>query len=157
MGFMARKYDFVACKQQRCRPVCTFALSDLHLYQLPFILIALWHVDLINVAYLTACTCLYQVIKTLHFLNDIINDVELTQKSTIMSWSPVWKVNQLIEYQVRLRERMLNCEASQQVFSKPCLVNLISNNTYLVFSIYCSLSGKYNGYINRLLALQYSG
>ena len=50
---------------------------------------------------------------------------------------------------------MLNGSASL-AFSKPCLVNLISNDTRLVFSIYCSLSGMYNGNINWLLALQYS-
>ena len=34
---------------------------------------------LINVVYLTAC-CLYQVMMTLHFLNDVANDAESTQK-----------------------------------------------------------------------------
>ena len=33
---------------------------------------------LINVVYLTAC-CLYQVMMTLHFLNDVANDAESTQ------------------------------------------------------------------------------
>ena len=35
------------------------------------------YVDLINVAYLTACY-LYQVYMKLHLLNDIVNDVEST-------------------------------------------------------------------------------
>ena len=35
---------------------------------------------LIDVIYLTAC-CLYQVMMTLHFLNDVANDAESTQKS----------------------------------------------------------------------------
>ena len=39
---------------------------------------------LINVVYLTAC-CLYQVMMTLHFLNDVANDAESTQKSKITS------------------------------------------------------------------------
>ena len=76
---------------------------------------------------------------TLHFLNEVANDAEWTQKSIIMSYSLVGRVNQLGElinriliissYQAQLRECMLNCSASlviQQVFSKPCLVILIS-------------------------------
>ena len=39
---------------------------------------------LVNVVYLTAC-CLYQVMMTLHFLNDVANDAESTQKSKITS------------------------------------------------------------------------
>ena len=39
---------------------------------------------LINVVYLTAC-CLYQVMMTLHFLNDVANDTESTYKSKITS------------------------------------------------------------------------
>ena len=39
---------------------------------------------LINVVYLTAC-CLYQVMMTLHFLSDVANDAESTQKSKITS------------------------------------------------------------------------
>ena len=39
---------------------------------------------LINVVYLTAC-CFYQVMMTLHFLNDVANDAESTQKSKITS------------------------------------------------------------------------
>ena len=35
--------------------------------------------NLINISYLTACY-LYQVMMTLHFLNDIANDTESTQK-----------------------------------------------------------------------------
>ena len=37
---------------------------------------------LINVVYLTACY-LYQVMMTLHFLNDVANDAESTQKSKL--------------------------------------------------------------------------
>ena len=39
---------------------------------------------LINVVYLTAC-CLYQVMMTLHFLSDVANDAQSTQKSKITS------------------------------------------------------------------------
>ena len=52
---------------------------------------------LINVVYLTAC-CLYQVMMTLHFLSDVANDAESTQK---------WKI-----ISARLWERMLNRSAS---------------------------------------------
>ena len=48
-------------------------------YQSPLILTALFQHDLINVSYLTACY-LYQVMMTLHFLNDVANDAESTQK-----------------------------------------------------------------------------
>ena len=53
-------------------------------YQSPLILTELFQHDLINVSYLTACY-LYQVMMTLHFLNDVANDAESTQKSTITS------------------------------------------------------------------------
>ena len=39
---------------------------------------------LINIVYLTAW-CLYQVMMTLHLLNDVANDAESTQKSKITS------------------------------------------------------------------------
>ena len=39
----------------------------------------------------------------------------------------------------RLLKSSLPGSRSQQAFSKPCLVNLISKDTYLVFSIYASL------------------
>ena len=53
-------------------------------YQSPLILTELFQHDLINVSYLTACY-LYQVMMTLHFLSDVTNDAESTQKSTITS------------------------------------------------------------------------
>ena len=43
------------------------------------ILTELFQHNLINVSYLTACY-LYQVMMTLHFLNDVANDAESTQK-----------------------------------------------------------------------------
>ena len=48
-------------------------------YQSPLILTELFQHNLINVTYLTACY-LYQVMMTLHFLNDVANDAESTQK-----------------------------------------------------------------------------
>ena len=50
------------------------------LYQSPLILTELFQHNLINVSYLTACY-LYQVMMTLHFLNDVAYDAESTQKS----------------------------------------------------------------------------
>ena len=44
-------------------------------YQSPRTLTELFQHDLINVSYLTACY-LYQVMMTLHFLNDVANDDE---------------------------------------------------------------------------------
>ena len=58
-------------------------VTDKAVYQLPLILTALLHLDLINAAYLTVC--LYQVIMMSHFLNDIVNDIELTRKLIITS------------------------------------------------------------------------
>ena len=48
-------------------------------YQSPLILTELFQHNLINVSYLTACY-LYQVMMTMHFLNDVANDAESTQK-----------------------------------------------------------------------------
>ena len=53
-------------------------------YQSPLILTDLFQHNLINVSYLTACY-LYQVMMTLHFLNDVGNDAEPTQKWRITS------------------------------------------------------------------------
>ena len=53
-------------------------------YQSPLILTELFQQNLINVSYLMACY-LYQVMMTLHFLNDDANDAESTQKSKITS------------------------------------------------------------------------
>ena len=63
-------------------------LSGILLYQSPLILTELFQHNLINVSYLTACY-LYQVMMTLHFLNDVANDAESIQKSKITSQSLV--------------------------------------------------------------------
>ena len=49
------------------------------IYQSPLILTELFQHNLINVFYLKACY-LYQVMMTLHFLNDVANDAESTIK-----------------------------------------------------------------------------
>ena len=49
------------------------------IYQSPLILTELFQHNLINVSHLTACY-LYQVMMTLHFLNDVANDAESTYK-----------------------------------------------------------------------------
>ena len=49
-------------------------------YQFPLLLTELFQHSLINVSYLTACY-LYQVMMTLHFLNDVANDAKSTRKS----------------------------------------------------------------------------
>ena len=51
-------------------------------YQSPLILTEFFQHNLINVSYLRECY-LYQVMMTLHFLNDVANDAESTQKSKI--------------------------------------------------------------------------
>ena len=110
---------------------------------------------------------------TLHFLYDVANDAESTQKSIITSYSLVWRVNQpgklinrnhlcvpgshllksiqfprlgfenscWIALQAsRCQQMARQAPLCQQVFSKPCLVNFISKDTHLVFSI----SGAYH-------------
>ena len=52
------------------------------IYQSPLILTELFKHNLINVSYLTACY-LYQVMMTLHFLNDVAYYAESTQKSKL--------------------------------------------------------------------------
>ena len=47
-------------------------------YQSPLLLTELFQHDLISFSYLTACY-LYQVMMTLHFLNDVAYDAESTQ------------------------------------------------------------------------------
>ena len=58
--------------------------DNIYVYQSPLILTELIQHNLINVSYLTACY-LYQVMMTLHFLNDVVNDAESTQTSKITS------------------------------------------------------------------------
>ena len=60
-----------------------YTLKSLN-YQSPLILTEIFQHNLINISYLTACY-LYQVMMTLHFLNDVANDTESTQKSKITS------------------------------------------------------------------------
>ena len=57
---------------------CPPANTGIDNYQSRLILTALFQHNLINVSYLTACY-LYQVMMTLHFLNDVANDAESTQ------------------------------------------------------------------------------
>ena len=58
-----------------------FVLNNYY-YQSPLILAELFQHDLINVSYLTA-RYLYQVMMTLHFLNDVAYGNESTQTSKI--------------------------------------------------------------------------
>ena len=57
-----------------------FDKRKIYFYQSPLILTELFQHNLINDSYLTACY-LNQVMMTLHFLNDVANDAELTQKN----------------------------------------------------------------------------
>ena len=118
----------------------------------PLILCTFLHVDLINIAYLMACA-FYQVIMMLHFSNNIANDVEMARKidhyviTSSLKTKPTCKLINRIPsksfcyhvFQAQLREHMINdseCLVIQQGFSKPCLVNLISKDTHLIFSTY---------------------
>ena len=91
---------------------------------------------------------------TLHFFNDVANDAESTQKWIITSCSLFWRVNQLVPkwntrfvfFDIKFTRLCFKntcwipqqASRCQQAFSKPCLVNLISKDTHLVFSIYIS-------------------
>ena len=67
-------YNPVLKKEQKYKP-----LEYNGTYQSPLLLTELIQHNLINVSYLTACY-LYQVMMTLHFLNDVANDAGSTQK-----------------------------------------------------------------------------
>ena len=84
----------------------------------------------------------------LHFLNYIANDAESTQKiknyviiASLKRETMGKLINRLPGSRLlisnlpgsALRTQALRC---QQVLSKPCLVNLISKDTHLVFSIF---------------------
>ena len=98
--------------------------------------------------------CLYQVMMTLHFLYDVANDTESTQKKYVIiasldSETMGKLVNRILckclltsNLPAPLGERMLNRSASLAI-SKPCHVNLISKDTHLVFSI-CQRSNLFN-------------
>ena len=76
LGQMAGYY----CSYSKKLPAGQYNRTDWDIYQSPLILTELFQHNLINVSYLTACY-LYQVMMTLHFLNDVANDAESTQKS----------------------------------------------------------------------------
>ena len=67
--------------EESLRNACKIPASNTT-YQSPHILTELFQHNLINVSYLTACY-LYQVMMTLHFLNDVAYDAESTQTSKI--------------------------------------------------------------------------
>ena len=71
-------------KEEAFRTSNEMSLVKNIIYQSPPILTELFQHNLINVSYLTACY-LYKVMMTLHFLNDVANDAESTQKSKITS------------------------------------------------------------------------
>ena len=88
---------------------------------------------------------------TLHFLNDVANDVESTQKNknyVIIASLKSELMGKLINRIPGSRPlisslpgwalRMHVASRCQKAFSKPCLVNLISKDTHLVFSMYVS-------------------
>ena len=74
---------------------------------------------------------------TLHFLNDVANDAELTQ--TIDNCVIIASLNSKAMDKLINRIPLTNHLASfaiQQAFSRPCLVNLKPKDTHLVFFKY---------------------
>ena len=67
-----RSYQWKYCNNHRVKTV-------FDIYQSPLVLTELFQHNLINASYPTTCY-LYQVMITLHFLNDVANDAESTQK-----------------------------------------------------------------------------
>ena len=67
MAFFTKQFNDFA-RTSNCLSFNVASGNDI--YQLPIILTLFFHVDLINVAYLTL---------TLHVLNDVVNDIESTQ------------------------------------------------------------------------------
>ena len=103
---------------------------------------------------LSHCMCLYQVIMTLHFLNDVVNDIESMRIPIITSiiiailksestCKLINRIQRFASFNIKFTRlgfenaRWIAQQASrcQQGFSKPHLVNLISKDTHLVFSI----------------------
>ena len=101
---------------------------------------------------------------TVHFLNDIANDAESTQKSKITSYSLVVKLIDRVPGLCLLisslpgsasrthveslgkprdvikrfsKPCLVNLISKEHAFSKPSLVNLISKDTNLIFFMYC--------------------
>ena len=76
---MSEHTSLESAKTMLCALTGQFAHQTyLQFYQSPLILTELFQHNLINVSYLTACY-LYQVMMTLHFLNDVANDAKSTQ------------------------------------------------------------------------------
>ena len=85
---------------------------------------------------------LYQVMMTLHFLNDVANETESTQKSKIYVIIACLKSETMGKLINRLPGECFFI-SSLQAFSMSCLVNLISKDTHLVFSIFVSRHDSY--------------
>ena len=75
LEFLSLKEDCIGLSESTLviMPYCWKSHVGVHITEL-------FQHNLINVSYLTACY-LYQVMMTLHFLNDVANDAESTQKS----------------------------------------------------------------------------
>ena len=97
--------------------------------------------------------CLYQVMKKLHFLNDVANDTESTQKienyiinaslnsetmGKLINRIPGLRllISSLPGSALRTHVELLGKPRDVNKHSQICLVNLISKDTHLVFSIY---------------------
>ena len=72
-----------------------FVVQCFVFYQSPLILTELFQHDLINASYLTACY-LYQVMMTLHILNDVAYDAESTQNKTYVIIASLKSVQQWV-------------------------------------------------------------
>ena len=102
----------------------------------------------INIVYLTACAFIRSWWRCTFWMTSPMTQNQ-TKNLIIASYSLVWRVNQLgntrfasfdisfnrlsFENACWIARQALRC---QQAFLKPCLVNLISKDTHLVFSIY---------------------
>ena len=67
----------------------------------------------------------------LHFSNDVANDAESTQKLIIKSETTCKLINRIPGLLL-----LISCLPGSALRTEPCLVNLISKDSHLVFSIY---------------------
>ena len=82
MLYLRFSYSGKSLEFNRLRLLPELLLDQDRSLSVTLILTELSQHNLINVSYLTACY-LYQVMMTLHFLNDVANDAESTQTSKI--------------------------------------------------------------------------
>ena len=86
--------------------------------------------------------CIYQVMMTLHYLNDIANDAKSTQKSIVTPYLLVWRVNQLGKLINRIPGLLLWYQVYQALLLE-CMLNRMASLT-MSTSLPKALPGKHD-------------